>query len=126
MRNTPLLETVLKIFTDQHRPISVPELQALLKEQNLEPNKTTLYRLLERLESNGKIDTVLLDSRTTYYEKADHHHHHFVCENCDEIQCISDQDLEEKIHQLEDQLKASGLKIKQHQFSFSGCCKSCQ
>ncbi len=126
MRETPLLKTVINILETQDRPLSVPELTRLLKSKKLAPNKTTLYRLLERLKEQALIQEVLLNNRVTHYELKKKHHHHFVCNQCDYVKCIEDKELENKIHQLKDQLKDQGLDINQHQFSFSGCCPNCQ
>ncbi len=126
MRQTPLLKSVLELLKKKGGPCSVPDLQLQLSNLGLEPNKTSLYRLLEKLVAKGEIETVLLDNRTVYYELKREHHHHFVCESCETIQCLEDESLETRIHALEDNLAAQGLKIKAHQFSFTGQCAACQ
>ena len=125
MRQTPLLKSVLSILAESHQPISVPSLQQKLAAQKITPNKTTLYRMLEKLTEEGVVERLLLDPKVAYYELKTHHHHHFRCDNCDEIRCLSDPELETQIHALEDKLKSSGLKIKDHHFSFSGSCDDC-
>lgn len=126
MRKTPLFTAVLKILETESIPVSVPELQALLLTQKFTPNKTSLYRLLERLQTENLIETVLLDNKTAFYEIKSEHHHHFVCNECEAIECLADASLENKIHALEHTLEAQGLKITDHQFSFSGQCAQCQ
>ena len=125
MRQTPLLKTVLKLLKEAHKPLSVPELQHLLEGQNLTPNKTTLYRMLDKLGEDGVVEALLLDPKVTYYELKTHHHHHFKCNNCDAIKCISDPELESQIHALEHKLETKGLTIKDHHFSLSGTCNTC-
>jgi Fe2+ or Zn2+ uptake regulation protein len=126
MRNTPLQESVLSILKQQGNPISVPELQVLLEDKNLSPNKTSIYRLLEKLKKEEAIEEILLDSRVAFYEwKADHHHHHFVCEKCKTIHCVEDSKLEQAVHQLEHKLEKQGLRVQSHQFSVSGVCPRC-
>lgn len=125
MKSTPLLTTTLEILERHAKPLSVPVLLELLDDRGLQPNKTTLYRMLERLVEQGKVESVLLSDKTAHYELKRGHHHHFVCQDCDDIQCVENAGLEKQIHYLEDQLKASGLQVKQHQFSISGCCQSC-
>ena len=126
MRQTPLQNTVTQIFKETPKPFSVPEIQAQLATLGLTPNKTSLYRLLDKLKQSGLIEEVLLDPKTTYYEIKTDHHHHFVCHDCNTIECIKDPALEDQIHQFEDRLSSHGLKVQQHQFSFSGSCNRCQ
>lgn len=126
MRNTALVTKVLECFKAAKKPLSVPELQTLLAQVGCAPNKTTLYRMLEKLVAQEQIETLLLDPKVTYYEiKAGHHHHHFRCDSCDTIACIDDPALESQIHHLEAKLEAQGLSISNHHFSFSGKCQAC-
>ena len=124
MRNTPLKKAVLNILKQQGKPVSVPELLLFLKKENLSPNKTSLYRLFEKLKEEEMIEETLLDSRVAFYEwKSNDHHHHFVCEKCKTTHCVEDKPLEEATRQLEQKLKTKGLSVQSHQFSFSGLCK---
>jgi len=125
MRKTPVVKAVLELMRAAKKPLTVPEIQSLLRDLGFEPNKTTLYRMLEKFQAEGLVDAVLLDPKMVYYEIKTHHHHHFRCDNCEEIQCISDPDLETKIHALEDKLTTKGLTINNHNFSFSGKCPTC-
>jgi len=125
MRKTPLLNTVLALLEKAHKPLSVPELQVLLDQQDLSPNKTTLYRMFEKLVAEGSVEALLLDPKVTHYEIVTHHHHHFRCDNCEAIKCISDPELESQIHALEHRLETKGLTIKDHHFSLSGTCSAC-
>jgi Fe2+ or Zn2+ uptake regulation protein len=126
MRKTPLYHSVLKLLKEKARPVSVPDLMVSLENQALKPNKTSLYRLLERLHAENLVETVLLDNKTAFYEIKRGHHHHFVCEDCSTIECLADSALEQKIHALEADLASQGLKIKAHQFSLTGQCAACQ
>lgn len=125
MRQTPLLKTVLFLLKQARKPLSVPELQFLLSKENLDPNKTTLYRMLEKLVEDGTVEALLLDPKIMHYEFKTHHHHHFRCQSCDGIACIDDPDLEIKIHELEQKLQHQGFGVVEHSFSLMGKCKTC-
>ena len=125
MRETPLKTAVLEILKTEQKPVSIPALILLLAKKDLKPNKTTLYRLFQKLVSLGKVEEVLLDSGIAFYELKLHHHHHFTCRNCNDIQCISDPELERTVHHLESQFQAKGFQIETHQFSLSGICQNC-
>ena len=125
MRQTPLLKAVLALLEKSRKPLCVPDLQQLLVAQNLKPNKTTLYRMLEKLTQDRTVEALLLDPKAVYYELKTHHHHHFRCQVCDAIKCIADPALETQIHALEHKLEAKGLTIADHHFSLSGKCHAC-
>jgi Fe2+ or Zn2+ uptake regulation protein len=126
MRKTPLLQAVTEILTIEDRPLSVPEILEVLQAKNFSPNKTTLYRMLDKLVENEKVEALLLDPKVTYYEIKTHHHHQFRCKNCSTIKCITDSGLESQIHDLSSKLAESGLSIDAHNFSLSGTCGDCQ
>jgi len=125
MRQTPLLQAVTALLKSENRPVSVPEIQTLLSDQGVTPNKTSLYRLLEKLTAEGQVQNVLLDHKTAYYEWQRHHHHHFTCNTCETVKCLEDPELEEKINALEGALQSKGLKIQAHHFSLTGQCAQC-
>lgn len=115
----------MQILSEVQRPISVPRIRELLAHKKITPNKTTLYRMLEKLSQSGQVEALLLDPKVTYYELKKHHHHHFRCQSCDSIECVTDPELETHIHTLEKKLEAKGLKVKDHHFSLSGRCSTC-
>lgn len=126
MRKTPLLNSVVSLLSKGKRHFSVPEMQQLLAKKNITPNKTTLYRMLEKLSKSEQIEAFTLDSKVTYYElKIQQHHHHFRCQHCKEIQCITDPTLENYIHVLEKKLQTRGLVVQGHHFSLNGKCAAC-
>lgn len=125
MKNTPLLQSVKNIFESVSKPVTVLEIQNILDAEGLEPNKTTLYRMLEKLKEEGFIEGLILDNKTTYYELKTHHHHHFRCEDCDEIRCINDSQLETQIHSVEAGLRSEGVVVNHHHFFLTGKCTTC-
>lgn len=125
MPNTSIKQALLHILQQEQKPFSVPDLLSFLAQEGITPNKTTLYRALEKMKSENVVNEVLLDSKCAFYELNTHHHHHFVCEKCKSIQCVKDPSLESTVHALEKKLEQNGLNIQSHQFSFSGLCKQC-
>lgn len=125
MNKTLLLQSVKSIFATISSPITVLGIQGVLAEQDLTPNKTTLYRMLEKLKAQGFIEDILLNNKTTYYERKTNHHHHFRCNHCDYIRCIVDPNLEAQIHSLQDDVESDGLTIQSHHFFLTGSCQAC-
>lgn len=126
MHQTQLLKSVLEILSENKKPISVSTILELLREKSLTPNKSTLYRMLEKLNKRDEISVLHLDDKNKYYKLKSHQHHHFKCDSCDEIQCVTDQGLEKQIQNLQQKLAQQGMNVSSHHFSLSGTCSDCR
>ena len=88
-RITPLLKTLLDIFFKSSSPLSISDLISKLKKENLSPNKTTLYRKVEKLtEIEILQENIFSDTIKRYCLKHESHHHHFVCGECGFIKSV--------------------------------------
>ena len=102
VRKTKAVNIVLNIFEHNNEAKSVVNLIELVKG---EMNKTTVYRILDRLEQDGTIHCFNGKDGLKWYAKCNgcsenHHydlHPHFQCNNCDKVECLS---LEVKIPSL--------------------------
>jgi Fur family ferric uptake transcriptional regulator len=94
IRKTKAVATVLQIFEEKKEPKSVVHLIELVKDKM---NKTTVYRILDRLEQDGIIHSFNGKDGLKWYAKcegcsASHHsdkHPHFQCTKCDKVECLS-------------------------------------
>ena len=94
VRKTKAVNTVLNIFEHNNEAKSVVNLIELVKG---EMNKTTVYRILDRLEQDGTIHCFNGKDGLKWYAKCNgcsenHHydlHPHFQCTNCDKVECLS-------------------------------------
>ena len=94
IRKTKAVATVLQIFEEKSEPKSVVHLIELVKDKM---NKTTVYRILDRLEQNVIIHSFNGKDGLKWYAKcegcsANHHsdkHPHFQCTKCDKVECLS-------------------------------------
>lgn len=92
-RQTKHLKILLAIFNEQQRAISVAELVKLLAS---EMNKTTVYRILDKLMDDGVIHSFIGKGGLKWYAKCqdcscDTHndvHPHFQCKECGEVECL--------------------------------------
>ena len=58
--------------------------------KDLTPNKSTLYRIFDKLKEKKSRFRDGVKNSITYYEiKSNHHHHHFLCELCDNVYCLT-------------------------------------
>jgi len=96
VRKTKAVNTVLNIFEHNNEAKSVVNLIELVKG---EMNKTTVYRILDRLEQDGTIHCFNGKDGLKWYAKCNgcSENPHFQCNNCDKVECLS---LEVKIPSL--------------------------
>ncbi|RPD90726.1 transcriptional regulator [Aureibaculum marinum] len=93
VRKTKGVTTILKFFNQKGEATSVVHLIDLLKDKM---NKTTVYRILDRLEHDGIIHSFNGKDGLKWYAKsigcsADQHldeHPHFQCTKCDKVECL--------------------------------------
>ena len=122
-RKTPLKRALFTLFESKTQPLSIPEIQALLKP--LEVNKTSLYRQLESWVKSGALQEVTLSTGVQHYERATEHHHHFVCQGCESITDVHHHDLEDVVSRMEAELAERGLFVAKHEFNLFGICQAC-
>lgn len=93
-RKTQKVETVLHLFQNSNKALSAVSLVCQLKD---EMNKTTVYRILERLENEGIIHAFTGINGLTWYTKHkacasqtnNITYSHFQCEDCGAVECLS-------------------------------------
>jgi Fur family ferric uptake transcriptional regulator len=94
VRKTKSVELLLAIFNETSTAISVVE---LVKETTEFMNKSTVYRILERLEGEGVLHSFISRNGIKWYAKCSgcsfgvhsDSHPHFQCKECGGIECLS-------------------------------------
>ncbi|WP_299365938.1 Fur family transcriptional regulator [Winogradskyella sp.] len=92
-RKTKSVNIILSIFENAHEALSVVDLVEKLKGQM---NKTTVYRILNRLENEGTIHSFAGTNGLKWYAKCHqcttHNHNdihpHFECNDCGKVECL--------------------------------------
>ena len=121
VRNTKSVKLVNDLFNEIHSAIGVVE---LVEKFSGQMNKSTIYRILDRLEDEGKVHSFLGANGLKHYakchgcSKSEHLdiHPHFQCTKCGKVECVS---YEIKIPSL------SNKEIKQAQLLLTGTCEVC-
>ncbi len=118
-RMTKTRKNITDIFSSSETPVSANYILELLDNSI---NKTTVYRELDFLESQGIITSLPLSLEEKYYELNQDHHHHLICEKCRNIQrydnCLVD-------NVVEDIQKSRGFLVHKHSMEFYGLCNNC-
>ena len=121
IRKTQSLELLLKQFQKESEALSVVE---LIKRLEKALNKTTVYRLLDKLEDDGVLHSFLGFNGVKWYakckgcSKSTHTdlHPHFQCLSCGEAACL----------QMEIKLpKIPNRKVLFSQLLIQGICEGC-
>ena len=121
LRKTKSVEIVLKEFDKDSNAISVIALVDLL---HSEMNKTTVYRILNKLEDDGVLHSFLGKNGHKWYAKCHNcfstvHqdiHPHFQCICCGKVECL---DINVRIPEIPNH------KVEVSQILLQGKCEAC-
>jgi len=92
-RQTKHVKILINVFNQNKKAISVVDLVKLLESKM---NKTTVYRILDKLKDDGLVHSFIDKGGLKWYAKCQdcscevHNdaHPHFQCKKCGEIKCI--------------------------------------
>ena len=122
-RKTKTLKIVLDLFDKRDNAYSVVELVSIFSKKM---NKTTVYRILDRLEDSGLLHSFLDKDGLKRYAKESSiintsqkntDHPHFVCDDCGISTCLP---LEVSIPSI------PNFKINNSEHLYTGQCHDCQ
>lgn len=123
-RATRTKEAVEHVLMAYASPVSLNDLYQFIKRSLPKTAFSTIFRIVRRLEEEGKIIRIDWRERGSRYEWAGlPHHHHIVCQTCGNVTDIDDAVLnfdEEKI------AAHTGYMIRHHSIELEGICSDCQ
>lgn len=124
MRNTRAARLVGDVLRTYARPLSIQELHDHVREHLPGTAYSTVYRILGRLEAEGRVRRVDWRERGSRFEWAAlPHHHHIVCSLCGRSVDIDDAALgfsEERVR------AATGFLVDHHSIELEGICPGCR
>jgi len=95
VRITKSVTAVLNVFEKRHQALSVVN---LVEDLQKDMNKTTVYRILDRLEDQGTLHSFIGKDGLLWYAKCssccsssnhDDLHPHFQCTECGKTECLN-------------------------------------
>lgn len=107
---------ITQILQTQH-VLTAPAILMALEADGVSVNKTSVYRALEKLESDGAVCKQTLTGEDIVYELRAEHHDHLVCEVCgsvEKIECLTTTPA-----------VVNGFTIHHHHTTLFGKCKKC-
>ncbi len=121
-RSTRQREEILRVFSEARGPLSVSDVleRATLRVPGL--GIATVYRNLKLLQDSGQLESVVLPSGETRFERGGlAHHHHFQCLSCREVV-----DLDFCPVKLPTGTTLpGGYAVERHEITFYGRCPRC-
>jgi Fur family ferric uptake transcriptional regulator len=124
MRNTRVSKAATEVLQTAPAPLSLRELHERVCEQFPQTAYSTVFRLAERLEQDGRINRVDWRERGSRFEWADRpHHHHIVCSDCGQTADLDDRDLGFSERRIQSR---TGFRVKHHSIELEGTCSDCQ
>lgn len=109
-------QKILDILEQKHA-LSASDILMALGQVGTQVNKTSIYRALEKLTSDGIVCRQTLVGETVVYELREHHHDHLVCEKCGLVQkipCLT-----------KSPPTIQGFEVHHHHTTIFGLCPNC-
>lgn len=117
-------ETILRVFMDAARHVSVDELFDLVHAQDPSIGRTTVYRSLNLFVEAGLASELALEGKSRYeVEFGRAHHDHFICRVCGEIFEFMSPEIERA---QDREARKIGFHIEGHRHQILGVCASCR
>lgn len=125
-KSTPSRMAILKIFSENKKPISTDFVyKALLKNKETGGiNEATVYRTFSSFEESGILKRVEMKKDSVYFELNQDHHHHIVCTKCMTIEEFKNNEIENLLEKIVDK-SHNFKKIKEHSLELFGLCLKC-
>jgi Fur family transcriptional regulator, ferric uptake regulator len=103
---------------------SAQQIHAELRQRGEHVGLTTVYRHLQVLSEDGRVDTIRDASGETLYRKcrSDAHHHHLTCRNCGRSVEVEGRAVE---HWAEQVAREAGFSDVGHTVELFGLCPRC-
>lgn len=127
LRRTPVRSAVLEVLAKASRPIGVPDMLGKLPRGT---DVVTVYRTLNTFTRKKLVHRIQAEDRSWRYAlgastiKMDHRHPHFVCEKCQNVECLSGAEIPKTLP------RAMGVKsaysISYSEVVLHGVCPRCQ
>jgi Fe2+ or Zn2+ uptake regulation protein len=117
-------QLVTEIFRDDPAPLSLGDLHARVCERLPSTAYSTIFRLVRRLEQEGRVTRVDWRERGSRFEWAARpHHHHIVCSDCGHTLDLDDDDLGFSATRIRSR---TGFRVDHHSIELEGTCADCQ
>lgn len=120
MRMTKARKDILKIFSENDKPLNAEQLNKILKDDY---DLSTIYRNLNFFEEKAILKSIVFSDKIKYYFKSKGHYHFVYCTNCKKFQKINKCFEEEFKKYINNELD---FDVESHTLYFEGLCHDCK
>ena len=124
LRKTKALEVVVQALAAAGTPLPLTELEKVPMVAGI-CERTTLFRLLNRLSEHGLVRRLGLHERAAYFTLAmpEGHHDYLICKECGTVNIL---EMDCPVKELEKEVaETSGYTQLYHELEIYGVCPSC-
>ena len=124
LRKTRALETVVEALAESGTPVPLTELEKMPSVAGV-CDRTTLFRLLNRLSEHGLVRRLGLHERAAYFTLAmpGGHHDYLICKDCGTVEILQ---VDCPVRELEKEVaRTSGYTQLYHELELYGICPGC-
>lgn len=124
IRNTRATSTLLHILEKEKEPLDVESLMKRLDKSKIKVDRTTVFRLVNKLTRAKILTRIEFNERKARYELSSlPHHHHAVCVKCGKVEDIRECNFDQVKKDAENNLS---FKIESHRIELFGVCRDCR
>ncbi len=123
LKVTPVRLKTMQFLENSNEPVDANMVYDYLKDNEINPDKATIFRMMNLFIEKGITKQVkFLEAQTRYELSNKKHHHHLICVNCGRIEEVEGDILK----QMEDEIYSKNrFKVDYHTLEFYGHCKNC-
>ncbi|MCS7093268.1 MAG: transcriptional repressor [Patescibacteria group bacterium] len=121
-------QEIKSIIEEMSHLFSFTDLIDIFKKKKISIHRTTIYRNLKKLITEGKIIFVSQEGKKTFFEKASDkdNHHHLICQKCLKIFSFKEDELDRAVASAKEKIEEqTSFRIKTFRFDLFGQCYSC-
>lgn len=123
LRATTARIALMTLLESAKKPVDVQTMIEFLKKEDIQTDPATVFRIVNMFTEKGLLKPIQLNEGKFRYElTSKEDHHHLVCENCGEIEDISDCNISALEKDIE---KKKEFKVTSHSLEFFGICSDC-
>ncbi|MEC5400289.1 ferric iron uptake transcriptional regulator [Uliginosibacterium sp. H1] len=115
---------ILDLFQrSDERHLTAEDVYRMLLDEQLDVGLATIYRVLTQFEQAGLLKRHHFESGKAVFELNEgSHHDHIVCVSCGKVEEFFDPTIEQRQHEIAEQL---GYKLRDHAMHLYGVCSDC-
>lgn len=124
LKATPARLGVLEVLEKASSPVDVATILASLQKQDIKADPATIFRIVNSFAKQGLAKQIQFNEGKFRYELSSTvDHHHLICEQCGNIEDISDCNIKALEKDIQNKKKFT---VTHHSLEFFGLCRNCQ